>query len=219
MNILAIETATPMCSVALMAGNDILERSQLSPRGHATLLLPWIAELLDEAGLRYADLDRIAVGRGPGGFTSLRIGLSVAQGIALAHDLPVCPVSSLAALALSSNPEAVHRQVLALLDARMGEVFAGWYEFGQQGPPVPIRPEAVLPPTQITLPASGAWLMAGPGLAAYPALATGDLEHRLAGLVPDAWPKATALIALAPSIEAVAAWEIEPSYVRNEVTG
>lgn len=217
MNILAIETATPMCSVALMAGNDILERSQLSPRGHATLLLPWIAELLDEAGLRYADLDRIAVGRGPGGFTSLRIGLSVAQGIALAHELPVVPISSLVTLAESADPKAHHSRILALIDARMGELFVGAFRREPEGL-VLMRPEAVLSPDRLSLPEPGDWLVAGSGLAAYPDL----IEHKLAetGLqsMPDAWPLAASMLAPGKKMPAMPAWELEPIYVRDDVT-
>lgn len=218
MNLLAIETASACCSVALQVGGELIERLELTPRGHAIRLLPWCHELMAEAGIGYSDLDRIAVSRGPGGFTSLRIGLSVAQGIGLGHDLPLCPVSSLAALALSANPDAACRQVLALLDARMGEIFAGWFEFGQQMP-YPIMSEAVLPPGQLVLPGDNAgWLVAGPGLAAYPALAAGVLKDRVAAFAPQVWPQARALIALAPASETVAAWEIEPVYLRNDVT-
>ena len=217
MNILAIETATPMCSVALMAGNDILERSQLSPRGHATLLLPWIAGLLDEAGLRYADLDRIAVGRGPGGFTSLRIGLSIAQGIALAHELPIVPISSLATLAESADPEAHHSRILALIDARMGELFVGAFRREPEGLAL-MRPEAVMSPDRLSLPEPGDWLVAGSGLAAYPELIQNKLAEARVFALPDAWPLAAHMLAPAQSMAVIAAWELEPTYLRNDVT-
>lgn len=217
MNILAIETATPMCSVALQAGDDILERSELAPRGHATLLLPWIAELLAETGLRYADLDRIAVDRGPGGFTSLRIGLSVAQGIALAHDLPMVPVSSLAALAEAADSDRGHDRILALIDARMSEVFVAAYRRESKGL-VLMSAEAVMPPDRVRLPEPGAWLVAGSGLAAYPDL----IAHRLAGssvqLRPDVWPLAAKVLTLAQTMPVFKAWEVEPIYVRDHVT-
>ena len=217
MNILAIETATPMCSVALQVGDQVLQRAELSPRGHANLLLPWIAELLAEAGLCFAGLDRIAVGRGPGGFTSLRIGLSIAQGIALAHDLPVVPVSSLATLAASADPQARHQRILALIDARMGEVFVGAYKREPEGL-ILIGAEAVMPPDQLRLPAPGDWLVAGSGLAAYPDLLASRLAEADGVAVPEAWPTATRALALGRGLEPVAAWEIEPVYVRNDVT-
>ena len=217
MNLLAIETATPMCSVALQVGDQVLQRAELSPRGHANLLLPWIAELLAEAGLGYADLDRIAVGCGPGGFTSLRIGLGIAQGIALAHDLPMVPVSSLATLAQSADPHGQHARILALIDARMGEVFVGAYQRGAEGL-VLMRPEAVLPPAQVQLPGGGDWLITGSGLAAYPELIESIQGPGRVHALPDAWPMAVHMPGLARKLPAMSAWEIEPQYVRNDVT-
>lgn len=217
MKILAIETATPMCSVALKVGDQVLERAEHSPRGHASLLLPWIAGLLAEAGLGYADLDRIAVGRGPGSFTSLRIGMSIAQGIALAHDLPVVPVSSLATLAESADPDARHARILALIDARMGEVFIGAYQRGPQGL-VLMRPEAVVPPAQVQLPGAGDWLVAGSGLAAHPDLIKSIHTPGRVHAMPEAWPMAARALAPGAALEPMAAWEIEPVYVRNDVT-
>ena len=217
MNILAIETATPRCSVALQAGSEVRVRAELAPRGHATLLLPWIGELLAEAGLAWSDLDRIAVGRGPGGFTSLRIGLSVAQGIALGHDLPIAPVSSLAALALAADPDGEHEHVLALIDARMGEVFVGAYRRGPDGL-TPIEAEKVVGPARLQVPVGGPWLVAGSGLAAYPE----TIESRLTGAVadrrPQAWPEARQTLVLGAKARTVPAWELEPVYVRNDVT-
>ena len=217
MNILAIETATAMCSVALSIGGRTIARAEHAPRGHAGRLLPWSEALLAEAGIGFAELDGMAVGRGPGGFTSLRIGLGVAQGIALAHDLPVYPVSSLAALALSADPVGEQNRCLALIDARMGEVFAGWFE-RSNGVPVALMPESVLDPRSLSVPSGTEWLVAGSGLASYPSL----VAETLAGIAvvgrPDTWPLARDLFALAAAVEPVAAWEVEPRYVRNQVT-
>jgi len=123
MNLLALETATESCSAALLAGGRLLARSEIAPRRHAELLLPMCEALLAEAGVRRVDLDAIAVGRGPGAFTGVRLAISAAQGIALALDIPVIPVSSLAALALQAPDNGA--DVLALIDARMGEIYAG----------------------------------------------------------------------------------------------
>lgn len=122
MNLLALETATECCSVAVLAGDRLVMRSELAPRRHAELLLPMCEDVLAEAGLRRHDLDAIAVGRGPGAFTGVRLAVSAAQGIALALDLPVVPVSSLAALAMQAPDKGA--DVLAVIDARMGEVYA-----------------------------------------------------------------------------------------------
>ena len=94
MKLLAIETATETVSVALELNGEVHERYLHAPRQHAELLLPWVEELLAEAGVGFSVLDAIAFSRGPGSFTSLRIGIGVVQGLAWASDCPVIPVSS-----------------------------------------------------------------------------------------------------------------------------
>ena len=122
MNLLAIDTATEACSVALSGtGDTILERFQIESRGHSNLVLTMTEDVLWEAGISRHDLDGIAFDRGPGSFTGIRIGLGVAQGLALALDLPLLGVSSLMALAEGSGVNAV----LPAIDARMGEVYWG----------------------------------------------------------------------------------------------
>ena len=108
MNLLAIETATETCSVALSINGEVMELYEHAPRQHAELLLPWVRQLLAEAGLTFNSLDGIAFSRGPGSFTSLRIGIGVVQGLAWASDLPVVPVSSLAATAQAAVGEGVN---------------------------------------------------------------------------------------------------------------
>src|SRR6201995_911287 len=117
--LIAIETSTEKCSAALLHGGALIERSELAPRRHAELILPMIESLLNEAGVSRRQLDAIAVGRGPGAFTGVRLAISVAQGLALGLDLPVLPVSSLAALAQDVPPGDA--SILATIDARMGE--------------------------------------------------------------------------------------------------
>ncbi len=134
-NILAIETATEACSAALFvhgedsaedAVDQIFSRFQRAPREHTKLILPMIDEVLEEAGIPLSDVDAIAFGRGPGAFTGLRIAAGVAQGLALSVDIPVVPVSTLAALALQASEKHNHHPlILAALDARMNEVYWG----------------------------------------------------------------------------------------------
>ena len=172
--LLAIDTATEACSAALGFDGKIIERSELAPRRHAELILPMIESLLAEAGLTRRDLDGIAVGRGPGAFTGVRLAISVAQGLALGLDLPVVPVSSLAALALDAPDDAAHRDdaILAVIDARMGEVYAGAFRRTDDGLVEPISDETVGPAEKWNLPQSTQstvqeWSVVGTGWDAY----------------------------------------------------
>src|SRR6186713_1488098 len=102
MKLLALETATEACSVALWLDGEVIERFELAPRRHAELTLPWADELLARAGVARSELDAVAIGRGPGAFTGVRLAVAIGQGVALALDRPVVPVSTLAALALQA---------------------------------------------------------------------------------------------------------------------
>lgn len=215
---LGLETATEFCSVSLEAGGELSVREGLFPRRHAELLLPWIRELLDERGLGFADLDALAVSRGPGGFTSLRIGLSVAQGIALAHDLPIHAVSTLAVLAHAADPNARAAHVLAVMDARMSEVYAGFF-VSRNGRHEAAAEEVVVPPAALKLPHEGPWLAAGSGLSSYGDELEAVLDGRVSENYPQVWPSARSVLALADSVDPVPAWELEPKYVRDDVTG
>jgi len=166
MNLLAIDTSTESCSAALLCGGALSERSELAPRRHAELILPMIDSLLIEAGLSRRQLDGIAVGRGPGAFTGVRLGISVAQGLALGLDIPVVPVSSLAALAHEAPGEA-DNAILAVIDARMGEIYAGAFRRSPDDQVTPIMDEMVGRATEFTFPQSKNWTVVGSGWAAY----------------------------------------------------
>ena len=127
MNLLAIETATEACSVALWCDGVLRERFEVAPRRHTELVLPWADALLAEAGIAKTQIDVIACGRGPGAFTGVRLAVALTQGLALALDRPVVAVSTLAALAFAANA-APGEAVLAAIDARMGEVYLAAFE-------------------------------------------------------------------------------------------
>lgn len=218
MNLLAIESATEAVSVALSINGQVLERYQHAPRKHAELLLPWVQSLMDEAGIGFPALDAIAFSRGPGSFTSLRIGIGIVQGLAWASDCPVVPVSSLAATAQSARHLGVRSAVVAL-DARMNEVFTGTFEDDGNGIMKPVGAEKVCAPEDIELPVHAETHGVGIGFERYEAL------HMLtAGLVDvhtDIWPKASCVIEIARdwllTHEALPAEQAQPVYLRNNV--
>jgi len=174
MNLLAIETSTEACSVALHHGGTTIARSELAPRRHAELVLPMAEALLAEAGIGRRQLDAIAVGRGPGAFTGVRLAVSMAQGMALGLDLPVIPISSLAALALDAPDNGA--AVLAVIDARMGEVYAASYRRGADDTVQALDEERVCAPDVLQLPPGiDDWNVIGSGWQTYRAALSAQL--------------------------------------------
>jgi len=216
--ILALETATEACSVAVLAGSAMYRRFEVRPRAHLRLLLPMVESVLTEAELDLGDLDAIAFGCGPGGFTGLRIAAGAAQGLALGARLPVIPVSNLAALAASTMRDTTARKVIVCQDARMGEVYWGTFDRGADDLPVASGPERVGPPEVVSV-AGSDWLGAGSGWLAYPQLHVG-----FAGVIETnpRWPDAADVAAIAlGELQAgrVLAPELAaPTYIRNNVT-
>ncbi|WP_394752506.1 tRNA (adenosine(37)-N6)-threonylcarbamoyltransferase complex dimerization subunit type 1 TsaB [Crenothrix sp.] len=151
MKLLAVETATEACSAALFVDGEMLERFEIAPQQHTKLILPMIDSLLAQAGLKPADLDALAFGCGPGSFTGVRIATGVIQGIAFGLDIPVVPVSTLAALAQGFfNHNAADLDVVfSAMDARLGEIFWGVYQRDGQGFAQLIGQEAVTPASSV----------------------------------------------------------------------
>lgn len=216
MKLLAFETATEACSVALWIDGEVRERFEVAPRRHAELSLPWAQQLLAEAGIAKSQLDAIAVGRGPGAFTGVRLGISIAQGIALALDHPVVPVSTLAVLAMPASGD----RILAAIDARMGEVYLGAFE--RTGDEVrAFGAEAVVAPEAAPLPGGGDWHGVGTGFAASEGALRRRLHPCLQTVDATALPRASDVARLAVAAhargEAVAAERVEPAYLRDHV--
>ena len=169
MKLLAIDTATERCSVALLIDDRIVERATETPRGHADLVLPMVEAVLAEGGLKLQQLDGLAYGRGPGAFTGVRIAVGVAQGLAYGAHLATVGISNLAAVA--QQFASAGARILVCMDARMNEVY--WGRFGAtpdglvQATSVERvdRPEAVEP--------GDATVFAGTGFTAYRQLAVG----------------------------------------------
>jgi tRNA threonylcarbamoyladenosine biosynthesis protein TsaB len=211
MNLLALETSTDAGSIALWRDGELTVG--LCPPGvpHSETLLPLIRLTMAEAGLDFTDLHGIAFGAGPGSFTGLRVACGVAQGLAFAQDLPLFPVGTLEAMALASGGE----RVIVALDARMGEVYFGYFEAG-----VPLAPVGVYPPDAVPLPDTGAWLACGNGLAAYPALQV-RLAPFVSAWLPQLMPGADAIARIAaPRLvrgEGIDPADAMPIYVRDKV--
>ncbi len=220
MILLAIETATEACSVALAIDGAVRERFELAPRRHAELALPWIDALLAEAGVARRSIDAIAVGRGPGAFTGVRLAVALAQGLALGLDRPLLPVSSLAALALGARAQPGER-VLAAVDARMGEIYLGACRVGEDGLPQALMDEALCAPAQPVLPEGGDWIGIGTGFAAVDGALASALDGRLRRVQPEAWPHAAEVARLGLAAHArgqsVAPESVEPAYLRDKV--
>jgi len=219
MRLLALDTSTEACSAALLIDGELRMRFQLTERSHAELVLPMVESLLEQADLALADLDGLAFGRGPGAFTGLRIASGVVQGLALGADLPVAPVSSLAAVA-EQLPVATGETVLVCNDARMGEVYWGVYRREPDGAMTAVCSETVSAPDRVGEGAPGVRHAAGNALQRYPGLAERLVAAGLQ-LHADIYPRADAIarlgaLALAAG-RGVPAEQALPVYVRDNV--
>lgn len=218
MKLLAIETATDACSAALSIDGEIHERFEITPRGHTARLLPMIDELLAEAEVTIGQMDALAFGRGPGAFTGVRIAVGVAQGIAFAADLPVVPVSTLAALAQGATAD----RVLAALDARMDEVYWGAYRRNAAGSMELDGEECVSAPSEVPLPEGEGWQGVGAGWMAYDEALSrqcaGQVESWDGSCFPHAHDVASLAVAGFLAGQAVNAEQALPVYLRDKVT-
>ncbi len=221
--ILAIDTATEACSVALLNKEKVTAHFELCTREHTQRILPMVQTLLQQEQTTLAGLDALAYGRGPGSFTGVRIGIGIAQGLALGAGLPVVGISTLKTMAQSAWRLQGASRVLAAIDARMGEVYWAEYQRDEQGIWQGEETEAVLKPEyalQRMTALTGCWAMVGTGWKAYPQLTEASvLElHSTAVELPcaeDMIPLAVADILAGKTVPVAQA---EPTYLRNEVT-
>ena len=228
MKILALDAATEACSVALLIDDAVREEFVVAPREHAQRLLPMTRGLLAEAECSLNALDAIAVGRGPGAFTGVRIAMSMAQGLALGAERPIAPVSNLAALALRTQRQHGRERditrTLVVNDARMGELYWALYAAGADGRLQTVEAEQISQPDALVqrLAETGlqADAIAGNGWAAY-AEALAPLQQRLGCEPLEPLPHAEDIarlgalrVADGQTVDAAAA---EPVYVRDNV--
>jgi tRNA threonylcarbamoyladenosine biosynthesis protein TsaB len=189
--ILAIDTSTENCSVALMVDDTTFVRREVAPRDHTKKVLPMVDELLQQAGVTLNELDALAFGRGPGSFTGVRIGIGIAQGLAFGADLPMIEISTLAAMAQGSYRLSGATHVASAIDARMSEVYWAQYVREEDGDWDCLDQEIVVSPQHLVANSTEshlAWCQAGTGWKAYTEILSGLKFETLAGeiLYPDA---------------------------------
>ncbi|HDX8436421.1 TPA: tRNA (adenosine(37)-N6)-threonylcarbamoyltransferase complex dimerization subunit type 1 TsaB [Aeromonas dhakensis] len=222
LKILAVDTATEACSAALLVGEKVFSRWEEAPRDHTRKILPMVQAVLDEAGVTLDELDAIAFGRGPGSFTGVRIGIGVAQGLALGAGVPLIGISTLAAMAQGAHRLNGAERVLTAIDARMDEVYFGHYEL-IDGRIQLVGEEVVSGPAALvasrgTLP--GSFTRVGTGFETYGETLAALADELVASQVR--FPAAEDMLPLARSAwlagEAVAVEQATPVYLRDKVT-
>lgn len=231
MKLLAIDTSTEGCSVALLNGSELLTGAKLlhldevCPQQHSKRVLPMVQQLLTDSGLTLQQLDGIVFGRGPGSFTGVRIGVGVTQGLAFGADLPVYGVSTLAAMAQAAYRLHGAKQVIAAIDARMAEIYLGLFTLDATLLMQEVGAEIAIKPTTLTAsPLTGDIIGVGTGWQTYrePMLAWSAASGVVQISDEILYPSAQDMLALAvPAFVAgkfVAAELAEPVYVRDEVT-
>lgn len=220
--LLALDTSTEACSVALHIGDQILRLDEVCPQQHSKRILPMIQQLLSQAELSLQQLDGIVFGRGPGSFTGVRIGAGVCQGLGFGANLPVYGVSTLAAMAQAAYRLHGAKQVVAAIDARMGEVYIAAYQLNTVTNTMQaITSERAVKPSKLSaLDLQGHVAAVGTGWQTYQAeLQLKQSAHLYSDIL---YPSAQDMLSLALPVwqagEFIAAEFAEPSYVRDEVT-
>ena len=216
MKILAFDTSSEYCSIALLLESDILGEEVLAGQRHSELVLPMVSQMLDESGLTLAQLDGIAFGSGPGSFTGLRIACGIAQGLAFGAGLPVIGISTLEALA----QQAGGTRIIAALDARMHEIYHAAYKKTMDGWQVVSEPTLCLPQNAPLVPEQG-WTGCGSGFDMHTEVLrtrySDYVNHIISGLRPDA--RAMAQLAAPRFAKGLGVDPVDaaPLYIRNKV--
>ena len=232
MNYLALDASTEACSVALEVNGKVFSRYELCPQSHSLHLLPMIDAVLNEANIKLAELDGLIFGQGPGSFTGVRIGVGVAQGLAFSANLPVVGVSSLQAMAQLAYIEHGEKQVIAAIDARMSEVYNGYYTLDEHDVMQAHQAEAVTPPEKLAAHLSSVvttpFYAVGTGWDAYSEKLSENLGEQLLALRTNEaspeilFPTAEAMLAIGKvklaQGQGVSAEEAQPVYVRDTVS-
>lgn len=219
MKLLALDTATESCSVALRIGDEVRVRRHPGARQQTAVVLPLVQALLAEAGITLAQLDAIACTHGPGAFTGVRVAVSVTQGLAFGAGVPAIGISTLAALAQQAVRVAGAQQVLPALDARMGELYAGAYGVAADGLVEPLQADRLCRPEEFAggLPAGHVWVAIGSGWVAYPPERLGVQPVTVLAGEPDAGDVLALAVRAFRRGEQQAAELLQPVYLRDTV--
>jgi tRNA threonylcarbamoyladenosine biosynthesis protein TsaB len=220
LKILALDTSTEYCSVALLHDGEILNQEILAEQRHSELILPMVKRTLGDAGLRLRQLDGIAFGSGPGSFTGLRIACGVTQGLALGADLPVIGVCTLEALAQEAWEKAMIAEVIAALDARMGEIYHAAYKRTEDGW-LPVSEPALCLPQNAPVVSGSNWTGCGSGFDIYGEILrsryNGSIGHVISGLRPNARAIVQLAVAEFRKGSGIDPANAGPLYIRNKV--
>lgn len=223
MKLLAIDTSSPACSVALLSGNEVVSREELKPREHTRLLMPMLRAVLEETGVEIVDLDAIVLGNGPGSFIGMRIAASVAQGLAHGAGIDIVPVSSLAAVAAEVFANGDALEVAVAQDAHMSEVYLGAYRRGADDLPDLLFPERLhghLPIEELDAEDASGRVAAGAGWQRYPEL-TALNEELFSAEVDVLYPSARYLLGLGSTAFrqglGISPVDVAPAYLRHKV--
>lgn len=217
MKLLAIDTSSNACSVAIRVAGQTVEDHTVEPRAHTSILMPMIRRLLQEAAVRMTDLDAVVLGNGPGSFIGMRIGASVAQGLCHAAGLRIIPVSSLAAVAAEAMDKYGAERVLVAQDAHMNEVYLG--SFTRDGTSLPIaEAEEIICAVGPLAAYKGQYTAAGDGWNRYPELQAANTE-RVSKTLPVSFPHASYLLDIAATVadQALDPVDLAPAYLRTKV--
>ncbi|MEO8628858.1 MAG: tRNA (adenosine(37)-N6)-threonylcarbamoyltransferase complex dimerization subunit type 1 TsaB [Betaproteobacteria bacterium] len=216
MKILAFDTSSEWCSVALQRDGQVCSRETHAGQRHSELIIAMIDALLMESGVRVADLEAIAFGAGPGSFTGLRIACGIAQGLAFGADLPVACVSTLLAVAEATQAQ----RVIVALDARMSELYYAAYERTNDRWRTVHAPRLCVP-TATPEVEGGGWIGAGTGFAVHADALAQHYAGQVIGTRPELHPSARAVASLGAQMVrdglAVPADDAQPLYLRDRV--
>ncbi|MDJ0813553.1 MAG: tRNA (adenosine(37)-N6)-threonylcarbamoyltransferase complex dimerization subunit type 1 TsaB [Woeseiaceae bacterium] len=222
MNLLALDTSSQACSVALQLGDAVLARHEELPREHTRLLVPMIRSVLQESGAQLSELDAIVLGNGPGSFIGVRIAASVAQGLAYGAGLKIVPVSSMAAIAVRVLADSDCSAVVVAQDARMNEVYLGIYKRGDANLPIDMVPERLHdtgPIAELDV-LAGDVRAAGVGWQRYPELLAANRDS-IGRMEEFLLPRAVDLLASGAAAfragEIIEPQHVMPAYLRHKV--